>query len=53
MTCADKYLAEHPGESIKGCPHDYGYLPYPAACYTISCFKDCWAREVPEEKEGE
>lgn len=53
MTCAEKYFEEHPGDSIKGCPHDYKYADKPVGCYTMSCFKDCWAREVPEEKKGE
>lgn len=53
MTCAEKYLSEHPGEWIKGCPQDYGYVEKPENCYSISCHKDCWAREVPEKKKGE
>lgn len=48
MTCFDKYIQEHPFP-VKGCPSDYGYLPKPQNCYCISCFKDCWAREIPEE----
>lgn len=48
MTCAEKYLKEHPGEQIQGCPHDHGYLPKPERCMEISCFGRCWAREFPE-----
>ena len=45
MTCFDKYLTEHK-LPIEGCPHHYGYLEKPANCYCISCFKDCWCREL-------
>lgn len=47
MTCLDRYLMEH-ALPVKGCPHHYGYLEKPKNCYCISCFKDCWAREIPE-----
>lgn len=47
MTCAELYFLEYPGEIIKGRPQEYGYLlEKPKDCYTISCFKDCWAKEV-------
>lgn len=47
MTCVAKYFLEHPGKPVVGCPQDYGYIPErPKDCYLISCFKDCWAREV-------
>ena len=49
MTCVDKYFEEHPNSQIVGCPHDYGYSDKPKDCYHISCFKDCWARELCEE----
>lgn len=57
MTCAEKYFLDHPGEAIKGCPQDYGYLAKPKDCYQISCFKDCWARSIlksgePIKKKG-
>lgn len=52
MTCAEKYLKEHPGEMIVGCPHDHGYLPKPDNCMAISCFGKCWAREYPKTKEN-
>lgn len=46
MTCFDKYISEHT-LPIVGCPADYGYVDKrPADCYCISCFKDCWAREL-------
>lgn len=59
MTCREKLKIEHPemvGEQFMGgfrcCPHYYGYLPEPVdGCGEISC-KECWDREIPEEKEG-
>lgn len=48
MTCFDRYVQEHE-LPVKGCPSDYNYAPRPADCYCISCFKNCWAREIPEE----
>ena len=49
MTCYEKYITEYPGP-VRGCPHDYGYLPRrPADCYSISCFKDCWNGEIPDK----
>lgn len=46
MTCFDKYISEHT-LPVVGCPADYGYaLEKPADCYCLSCFKDCWAREL-------
>lgn len=54
MTCFDKYVQEHP-LPVKGCPHDYNYAEEPKNCYCISCYKDCWAREVnntTEQKKG-
>jgi hypothetical protein len=44
MTCFDVYVSEHT-LPVVGCPHDFKYAPQPANCYSISCFKDCWARE--------
>lgn len=53
MTCFDMYVSEHQ-LPIRGCPHEYGYLKEkPKDCYSISCFKDCWAREMSEKKKGE
>lgn len=53
MTCFDMYVSEHP-LPIRGCPHEYGYTQEkPKDCYCISCFKDCWSREVVENKKGE
>lgn len=59
MTCREKLKIEHPemvGEQFMGgcrcCPHYYGYLPKTVdGCGEISC-KECWDREIPEEKEG-
>ena len=53
MTAAELYLQEHPGDYIRGCPHDWGYFPekHPL-CMEISCFGKCWAIEVDERKEG-
>lgn len=48
MTCLERYFREHPGDYVIGCPHDYGYLNKPDACYSMSCFKDCWPREIQE-----
>ena len=45
MTCFDKYVSEYK-LPIYGCPHHYDYAPKPKDCYCISCFKDCWAREL-------
>ena len=45
MTCFEKYISEHT-LPIVGCPVDYGYAPKPADCYCLSCFRDCWSREV-------
>lgn len=52
MTCFDKYVSERE-LPVRGCPHDYGYLDRPTNCYCISCFKDCWARTIPDEKKEE
>lgn len=53
MTCFEKYISEHT-LPIDGCPVDYGYMSQrPADCYCISCFKDCWCREMSEKKEDE
>lgn len=49
MTCFDKYVAEHE-LPVRGCPHDFKYAEKPENCYCISCFKDCWSREVSEQK---
>ena len=54
MTCFEKYMTEHE-LPVRDCPHDYGYAKKPDNCYCISCYKDCWAREVEEnagKKEG-
>lgn len=46
MTCFDMYVSERE-LPVRGCPHDYGYTKEaPKNCYCISCFKDCWSREV-------
>lgn len=53
MTCFDKYILEHE-LPVVGCPYEYGYLPErPANCYSISYFKDCWAKTliISDEKE--
>lgn len=47
MTCYEKYVTEY-FLPIVGCPHHYNYMPKPADCLCISCFKDCWSREIPE-----
>ena len=52
MTCFEKYVSEH-GLPVVGCPHDFKYAPNPVDCYCISCFKDCWAREISEENKEE
>lgn len=53
MTCFDMYVSEH-SLPLVGCPHDYGYIPEkPAECYQMSCYKDCWAREIPDKKKGD
>lgn len=49
MTCFDKYVLEQ-SFPVRGCPHDYGYLEKPKECYSVSCFKDCWAREIHEKE---
>lgn len=51
ITCIEKFWLEHPNLIPKGkCPHDYGYLPQrPYDCCEISCFNDCWMREVVEK----
>lgn len=48
VTCIEKFWLEHPELTPKGrCPHEFGYLPErPWDCYEISCFNDCWMREV-------
>lgn len=48
MTCFDMYVSER-DLPVRGCPHDYGYLTKPKDCYCISCFKDCWSREVSND----
>lgn len=57
MTCREKLAAEHP-ECIDrdrlggcyGCPHHYGYFTEcPYDCTEITC-RQCWDREIPEEK---
>lgn len=45
MTCFDMYVSERE-LPVRGCPHDYDYASRPENCYCISCFKDCWSREV-------
>ena len=50
MTCFEKYITEHV-LPVRGCPQDYNYATKPENCYCISCYKDCWAREVEEKKE--
>lgn len=54
MTCLEKYFKEHPGDHIVGCPHDYGYLEKPENCfsYKMSCFKDCWTREIKNNSDN-
>ena len=47
MTCFEKYILEHQLPII-GCPADYKYASIPKDCYLISCFKDCWSRELEE-----
>ena len=51
MTCLEKYFKEHPGDYVVGCPHDYEYANKPEACYEMSCFKDCWTREIGGTKD--
>lgn len=51
MACLDRYFKEHPSDYVVGCPHDYGYLEKPSECYSMSCFKDCWVREIPNTYE--
>lgn len=54
MTCLEKFRSEHPGEAIlHACPHTYGYLEKPKNCMEISCAKECWMREIPEDKKEE
>lgn len=53
MTCFEKYILEHK-LPVVGYPYEYGYMPErPANCYSISCFKDCWAKTlvIDDEKE--
>ena len=52
MTCFELYVVEHK-TPVEGCPHHYGYADKPKDCYCISCFKDCWARNVTDEKARE
>ena len=63
MTAREKVTQEHPDKltrdhfgGVKGCPHDYGYLPQNKLCAehefdypSISNCEDCWNREIPEE----
>lgn len=50
MTCGEKFILEHPGESVLGrCPADYGYFPKPENCNDLVCIRDCWMREVLKE----
>ena len=55
MTCKKKLMEQHPeifDHAIEQqCPIDFGYLDNPVGgCDSTSC-KDCWDREIPEEKE--
>ena len=57
MTYIEKFKQEHPemsdldvGYTIgQDCPHDYGYLINNRENCDFSC-KECWNREIPEEK---
>lgn len=63
MTAREKVAKEYPERlsrdhfgGVKGCPHDYGYLPENKLCAehefdypSISNCEDCWNREIPEE----
>lgn len=59
MTAREKLRLEHP-EITDGqcysqdgayCPSDFGYLKVPeGSCFSTDC-KECWDREIPEEKE--
>lgn len=55
MTCLEKFRLDHPNNTtvalIGKCPHDYEYLKKPKNCAEISCYKECWMREIPEIKE--
>ena len=51
MTCLEKYFKEHPGDYVVRCPHDYGYLEKPKKCFSMSCFKDCWTREIQDSND--
>lgn len=58
MTCREKLAKEFPhcvSDMYTGgcskCPHDYGYLPRPEVCNSPNACKECWDREIPEEKE--
>lgn len=60
MTCREKLMKEHPdyiSDSYMGgcrdCPSSYGYLHDPDRyCYpTETTCRDCWDREIPENKE--
>lgn len=55
MTCREKLKKGCPEGlddtqylGVRGCPSDYGILPDPH-CPTTNC-RDCWDREIPEEK---
>ena len=60
MTCREKLKIEHPeyiNEALVSgcnfCPNYFGYLPDPIdGCSSTSC-KECWDREIPEEKTEE
>lgn len=50
MTCYEKYITEY-FLPVRGCPSDYGYTrERPENCYSISCFKDCWCKEMVEDE---
>lgn len=59
MTAREKLAIEHPEcidnkftAGCKGCPSEYGYLPeFQHGCGGMATCKDCWNREIPEEKE--
>ena len=60
MTCREKLMKEFPefvNDSYTGgcadCPSSYGYLPDPNEYCDIteSTCRDCWDREIPENKE--
>ena len=50
MTCFEKYISEHE-LPVVGCPHDFHYAPKPENCYSMSCFKDCWARTANDHEQ--